>query len=46
MKAKYDRKVQDCAGIDKRIAAAQRTRLELIERLERYNLHVGDDAKT
>ena len=45
MKAKYDRKVQDCARIDKRIAAAQRTRLELIERLEQYNLHASDDAK-
>ena len=45
MKAKYDRKVQDCARIDNRIAAAQRTRLELIERMEQYNLHAGDDAK-
>ncbi len=33
------------AKIDKRIAAAQRTRLELIERLEQYNLHASDDAK-
>ena len=46
MKAKYDRKVQDCARIDKRIAAAQRTRLELIERMEQYNLHAGDDTET
>ena len=45
MKAKYDRKVQDCARIDKRIVAAQRTRLELIKRLEQYNLHAGYDAK-
>ena len=45
MKAKYDRKVQDCARIDKRIAAAQRTRLELIKRMEQYNLHASDDAK-
>ena len=45
MKAKYDRKVQDCVRIDKRIAAAQRTRLELIKRMEQYNLHISDDAK-
>ena len=45
MKAKYDRKVQDCARIEKEIAATQRTRLELIKRLEQYNLHASDDAK-
>ena len=37
MKAKYDRKVHDCARIEKEIAATQRTRLELIKRLEQYS---------
>ena len=45
MKAKYDRKVHDCVRIEKEIAATQRTRLELIKRLEQYNFHASDDAK-
>ena len=45
MEAKYHQEVQDCARIEKEIAATQRTRLELIKRLEQYNLHASDDAK-
>ena len=45
MKAKYDRKVHDCVRIEKEIAVTQRTRLELIKRLEQYNFHASDDAK-
>ena len=45
MKAKYHQEVQDCVRIKKEIAATQRTRLELIKRLEQYNLHTSDDAK-
>ena len=45
MEAKYHQEVQDCARIEKEIAATQRTRLEQIKRLEQYNLHASDDAK-
>ena len=44
MEAKYHQEVQDCARIEKEIAATQRTRLELIKRLEQYNLHASDDV--
>ena len=45
MEAKYNQKVQDCARIEKEIAATQRKYSEAVKRLEQYHHHAGGDAK-
>ena len=46
MEAKYNQRVQDCARIEKEIAATQRKYSEVTKRLEKYHHHVGDDTET
>ena len=45
MEAKYNQEVQDCARIEKEIAATQRKYSEAVKRLEQYHHHAGGDAK-
>ena len=44
MEAKYNQRVQDCAMIEKKIAATQRKYSKVMKRLEQYRHHAGDDA--
>ena len=43
MEAKYNQEVQDCARIEKEIAATQRKYSKVMKRLEKYHRHAGDD---
>ena len=46
MEAKYNQRVQDCARIEKEIAATQRKYSEVMKRLEKCHYHAGDDTET
>ena len=46
MEAKYNQRVQDCARIEKEIAATQRKYSKVTKRLEKYHHHAGDDTET
>ena len=44
MEAKYNQEVQDCARIEKEIAATQRKYSKVMKHLEKYHRHAGDDT--
>ena len=46
MEAKYNQEVQDCARIEKEIAATQRKYSKVMKHLEKYHRHAGDDIET